>query len=701
MDLEQIKNIFLLSFFILSSLFSTGQNPLMKMWDYRYGGYGIDIPTGFQRTSDGGYILGGKSRSDIGGDKTQNTWGNIYDTDYWIVKLDAMGIKQWDKDFGGTEADELYSIQQTADGGYILGGYSSSGISGNKTQPLVGSIDYWIVKTDASGNIQWDHDYGGTEADWFTSLTQTADGGYIIGGTTLSGIGGNKTQPLWGGMGQDIWILKIDSVGNIEWDKDIGGTNGDWLACIRQTDDGGYALGCYSASDISGDKSEGCWGGYEDYWIVKLDSTGVKQWDKVFGGTNSDRLYDIIQTTDHGFLLGGRTQSDLSGNKTTPVWFGSGNYDLWIVKTDSLGTKQWEKDIGGYNFEDEFGYFFKTNDGGYLLSGTSYSTISGDKSENNLGYEQSWMLKTDALGNIQWDKTVLTDGHDEAGYGVQSMDGCYVLVNYSAFGSGIAGHKTQANWSADADYWIVKFCDTTAIPVAGFTAPHHICPGTCIDFVNLSVNATSYQWIFQGGTPPMSVTMQPTGICYNTPGTYEVTLIAINGSQGDTISLANYITVYPYPPPQGIQQNGDTLFANAGAVTYQWYFNGNILAGATNSFYIAPACGDYNVVAADFNGCEVEAAMYNVVANTSSWSNRLSITVFPNPVNQFLVIAGMSEVSGIELAVSDILGQIVPLHFSYDSQHRLKIDVHTLPPGMYSLVIRNAEKSFRSKFVKE
>src|SRR5204863_32675 len=146
-------------------------------------------------------------------------WGNI---DYWIVKTDSIGNKQWDKDFGGTNNDELFSIQQTADGGYILGGCSVSGISGDKTQVNWGDIDYWIVKTDSLGNKQWDKDFGGTSDDFLYSMQQTADGGYILGGISSSGISGDKTQVTWGNS--DYWIVKTDSLGNKQWDKDFGGT---------------------------------------------------------------------------------------------------------------------------------------------------------------------------------------------------------------------------------------------------------------------------------------------------------------------------------------------------------------------------------------------------------------------------------------------------------------------------------------------
>jgi hypothetical protein len=447
-----MKRLLLLFYFTCCILhFSYAQNPLVKQWDNRFGGSDYELLSSFQQTSDGGYILGGYSNSGISGDKTQSSWGSY---DYWIVKTDSLGNKQWDKRFGGTSDDEFFSLQQTTDGGYILGGYSVSGIGGDKTQYAWGggSEDYWIIKIDSLGTKQWDKRYGGTDNDILYSLQQTSDGGYILGGASLSDSSGNKTQPSWGDW--DYWIVKINSLGVKQWDKRFGGTNDDNFLCLRQTSDGGYILGGYSGSGISGDKTQASWGLW-DYWIVKTDSLGTKQWDKRLGGIYHDVLTTLQETNDRGYILGGYSGSIISGDKTQDTW---GSWDYWIVKIDSLGVKQWDKDFGGTHYEEAFGSVSQTMDGGYLLAGTSYSHISGNKTQNNLGQEQVWVVKTDSLGSKQWDKTIFTLGHDEAGYAIQTKDGCYAIVNYTS--AGIGGYKTQPSWGY-YDYWIIKFCDTT------------------------------------------------------------------------------------------------------------------------------------------------------------------------------------------------------------------------------------------------
>jgi len=168
------------------------QAPLVKMWDKRFGGTEDDELRSFQQPTDGGYILGGSSESGVGGDKTQSSYA-VYD--YWVVKIDSFGNKQWDKSFGGTDNDHLSSLIQTIDQGYILGNWSYSGISGDKTQVSWGSSDYWIIKIDSLGNKEWDKDFGGTSTEeYFENINQTPDGGYLLSGMSYSTAGGDKSE---------------------------------------------------------------------------------------------------------------------------------------------------------------------------------------------------------------------------------------------------------------------------------------------------------------------------------------------------------------------------------------------------------------------------------------------------------------------------------------------------------------------------
>src|SRR6478735_4111411 len=195
------------------------------------------------------------------------------------LEAQSIPIKLWDKTFGGSSSNGLSALLQTSDGGYILGGQSDSGISGDKSGPSKGGVDYWVVKLDANANKLWDKTIGGSNHDQFPYLKQTADGGYILGGTSLSGIGGDKSQVNKGI--RDYWVVKLDGSGNKIWDKTFGGSEDDVLSCLQQTTDGGYILGGWSASGISGDKSQPVVGNIssDDFWVIKLDANGNKTWD--------------------------------------------------------------------------------------------------------------------------------------------------------------------------------------------------------------------------------------------------------------------------------------------------------------------------------------------------------------------------------------------------------------------------------------
>ena len=393
-------------------------------------------------TKDGGFILGGTSSSDISGDKTQNNRGR---GDYWVVKLDSSLNIQWDKTIGGSESDDLYCIEQTADNGYILGGYSFSNISGEKTDSSRGLADYWVVKLDRHGNIQWDKTIGGKKDDRLTWLQQTKKGDYIIGGYSTSNSSREKSQDCRGRF--DYWILKLDSLGNIIWDKTIGGTDNDWLFSLQQTNEGGYILGGRSESDSSGEKTSNAMGRF-DYWVVKLDGKGNVEWDKTIGGNSEDGLYSLQQTTDGGYILGGTSASNISGQKTENS---RGQTDYWVVKLNSLGSIEWDKTIGG-NLSDGLQSIQQTTDGGYIATGASVSTNSGEKTEKCRGYWDYWTVKLNSSGTVEWDKTIGGTDNDNPSAIKETRNNHYVLGGYSA--SGISGDKTRPSKGSN-DYWIV------------------------------------------------------------------------------------------------------------------------------------------------------------------------------------------------------------------------------------------------------
>jgi len=440
-------NLLLASFVFLLTTYSYSQSAPTIQWQNDIGGFDGDyLGIGsVQQTSDGGYIIGGWSDSDSTGDKTEDSNG---DDDYWIIKTDSTGNIQWQNSIGGTGPDRLNSLQQTRDGGYILAGTSGSNISGDKTENTWNnSDDYWIVKTDAAGNILWQNTIGGNQSDYLQSIEETNDGGYILGGYSNSDTSGDKTEYCLN-YSADYWIVKTDSVGIVQWDNTIGGYSNDDLFSVHQTSDGGYILGGVSGSNISADKSENCVG-QADFWIVKTDAVGNIQWQNTIGGDNIEGLYSIQQTNDGGYIFGGRSDSNISGDKSEDS---NGSSDYWLVKTDASGNIQWQNTIGGSD-ADVLYSIRQTTDGGYILGGGSISNISGDKTENTNGSSDNWAVKTDSLGNVQWDKTIGGSSGDGITCIQETSDGGYILAGSTS--SNISGDKTE-NCYGGPDYWIIK-----------------------------------------------------------------------------------------------------------------------------------------------------------------------------------------------------------------------------------------------------
>jgi hypothetical protein len=449
--------IFILAIVVSTLLTSNAftQPPDLE-WQNTIGGNNNDYLQSVQQTSDGGYILSGFSYSDLSGDKTEILLGN---SDYWVVKVNSAGTIEWQNTIGGSSYDDLYSAKETSDGGYILAGRSYSGISGDKTEASYGGWDYWLVKLNSTGDIEWQHAIGGSGDDNLWSAEQTSDGGYIIGGYSNSGISGNKTEASIGLA--DYWVLKLDNNGTIEWQNTIGGTNTDYLIAVHQTTDNGYILGGYSISTLSGDKTEATIGVY-DFWVLKLNSTGSILWQNTIGGNSSEYLRSIEQTTDGGYILGGPSYSGVGGDKTEANFDGGEFKDYWVVKLNSNGNIVWQNAYGAVG-DDVLGAIRQTSDGGYIAGGYSNSGISGDKSEACLGNYDYWVLKISSAGIVQWQHTIGGNSADYLNSLHQTTDGGYILGGNSY--SGISGDKTETVVGGGAfnDYWVVKLYGTAPL----------------------------------------------------------------------------------------------------------------------------------------------------------------------------------------------------------------------------------------------
>ncbi|MBO8140214.1 MAG: T9SS C-terminal target domain-containing protein [Thermosipho sp. (in: Bacteria)] len=398
-------------------------------WQKTLGGSNGDEAYSIQQTSDGGYIVAGTTYSNNG-----DVSGNHGGRDFWIVKLDDDGNIKWQKALGGSNNELAYSIQQTSDGGYIVAGNTNSNdgdVSGNH-----GNFDYWVIKLDNSGNIEWQKALGGSDYEYARSIQQTNDGGYIVAGTAYS----NDGDVTGNNVGNCYWVVKLDSNGNIEWQKALGGSSGDWADSIQQTSDGGYIVAGYTYSndgDVSGNHGE------RDFWIVKLDKNGNIEWQKALGGSSGDWAHSIRQTSDGGYIVAGYTYSndgDVSGNH--------GERDFWIVKLDNNGNIVWQKTLGGSQWDEAYSVQ-QTSDRGYIVAGITWSN-DGDVSGNH-GGDDYWVVKLDTNGNIVWQKTLGGSRYETASSIQQTSDGGYIVAGYTDSNDGyVSGNH------GSRDYWVVK-----------------------------------------------------------------------------------------------------------------------------------------------------------------------------------------------------------------------------------------------------
>jgi hypothetical protein len=333
----------------------------------------------------GGYVLGGESYSNTNG------W------DYWAVRIDGQGHVLWNRLLGGTGGDQLFDLQLTSDGGFVLGGWSSSGTEGTKTSPNYGGYDFWVVRLDANGNQLWDRSFGGIAHDGIYGLQQTSDGGYILGGASESGVGGNKTSPTRGMY--DFWLVRLDANGNKLWDQSYGGAKRDFWARARQMRDGGFVMFGTSESEPGGNKTSPLFG-QDNAWIVRTDANGNKLWDQSYGGNRHEWLAGVAELADGALLFAGGSASDAGGNKTSPA-FGEGDGFVLVVNAD--GSKRSDRSMGGTAF-DWFASLASMPDGGFLIGGVSQSPVSGNKTSPNVTEYDPWVVRLDASGNKLWDR---------------------------------------------------------------------------------------------------------------------------------------------------------------------------------------------------------------------------------------------------------------------------------------------------------
>jgi len=337
-----------------------------------YGDWSGERATTLIQTSDGGFITAGYTGS----------FGAAGYADCYIIKTDFFGDTLWTKTYGTLERDYPSSILQTSDGGYVFAG----SIQNNAT------IDHIIyaMRTDSIGNILWNKTYipVGSNSAWSRAILPASDGGYVIGGTTHFTAGY-----------EDPFLLKIDTNGTVFWSKTYGGIYFDAGYSFKETNDGGYVIVGFTGNFGVGSS---------DIYLIKTDTVGAVQWSKTYGGINQDVGLSIQQTLDNGYIIAGYTQS-----------FGAGNRDIYLIKTDINGNTQWSKAYGGTN-SDMANYVQQTIDGGYILGGTTQSF--------GAGVMDVYLVKTDSFGDTLWTKAIGDTAYDYCNVVQETIDGGYIVA---------------------------------------------------------------------------------------------------------------------------------------------------------------------------------------------------------------------------------------------------------------------------------
>jgi hypothetical protein len=341
-----------------------------------YGGEKYDRGISVQQTSDKGFVLVGYTRSFGAGGE-----------DVWLIKTDDSGEEQWNKTFGGENDDNGWAVLQTKNNGYILTGFTKSFGAG--------AFDVFLINTDAKGKKLWSKTYGGQKNDRSWDLDVTKDGGYIVIGETENDSEGER----------DVLLIKVDGWGKVLWKKKYGGAKDDRCFSVRQTSDGGFIFAGITYSFGEGDR---------DAWVIKTDNQGVIQWQKTFGGKKSDVAHCVRLTNDGGYIVTGYTSSFSS----------TSNQDCYLIKLNSKGELQWNRVIGGENSYHTL-YGQQTRDDGYIITGGVVSIKTRLIS--------ACLIKTDGLGQKQWERTfnemtykpfTLTRGYN----GGVTSDGGYMLT---------------------------------------------------------------------------------------------------------------------------------------------------------------------------------------------------------------------------------------------------------------------------------
>jgi hypothetical protein len=411
-------------------------------WQRCYGGSLFENPGAIIKVGNDFIFTGYTISND--GDVNGNHGGLCLSTscnDAWIVKIDSIGTIKWQKCLGGTSQEAAWNLKVDRSGNVIVA-CSAGSIDGDVTGNH-GSSDFWLVKLDSLGSIIWQKCYGGIDGDGPYSLALTNDNGYIVVGKTWNNNSGDVTGGHNNSSSNDItdaWVIKVDSIGNLEWQKCLGGSANEIAYSVIQSFNGHFII-AGTANSFDGDVVGVH--GLIDMWIVELDTGGNVINSKCFGGSLGDAAHSIEQSIDSGYIVCGWTSSS---DGDVNCMNNDANY--WIVKLDQYLNIEWQKCLGGSS-NDIANRINLTFDGGYIISGETYSD-DGDVS-NNYAPPNFWIVKLNFIGDIEWEKSIGGYSEDASTSIVQTKDSGYITMGltYSNDGDVNGNH-------GNTDLWIVK-----------------------------------------------------------------------------------------------------------------------------------------------------------------------------------------------------------------------------------------------------
>jgi len=731
-----VKMKTVISFCVLTVL-TVGSPLAQTTFQKTFGGSVGDIGYGVQQTTDGGYIIAGETSNFGAGDK-----------DVYLIRTTATGDTLWVKAYGGANDDIAYSVVETYNGGFIIAGATYSFGAG--------SVDVYLILTDANGDIIWTKTYGGNGLDWGYSVHQATDGGYVVLGQTQS----------FGQGFYDIYLIRTDSFGDTLWTKTYGGSLNENAKSMTLTEDGGYIITGFTGSYGIGST---------DVYVIKTDSMGDTLWTRTYGGTNQDVGYSVKNATDGGYIILGETQS-----------FGAGSSDIYMIKIDSLGAMEWSKTFGGTGI-DQGRSVILTNDSSYIIAGNTRSFGPGDR--------DIYLIKTNLMGDTIWSKTLRGNGSEDAFQVFQSSDGGYCLVGYTySFGaggsdlyliktdtSGYSGGCNEFNPNTlvttspatieSSTSTIIGSGATITIPATATNNTTTLDSTLCyFNTCNLSSAFTSWtnvscagfcdgtaSIISGGGTPPFSFTWSPsidtTNIATNLcTGTHTVITTDLNGckdtnevviSEPDSLQVSLAITdVSCYGYTDGCVTSVNVT-GGTPLYTYNWSLGPdpilpycNLSAGTSISVLITDinGCTDstsatigepislsdsaaieicagdsillggayqntsgiYYDTLVSVNGCDsvIETTLDVAICNgVSDMSSIHPMHIYPNPNSgEFTIEFNTKHLESCELRVYSSLGQIVLVEkFKLGISNRRHIDLRHHRAGIYDVQVINSD----------